>query len=726
MKKNKNKFNEEALRKRIREELEKKHHNRENKVKKKDIDLIKYHTTQEDEERSLFMERYIKQEVENDVYSKHPEFVKCANHLDEIHWLTPVELDDEFEYYPIGESIFKRFRKKLFKKKFSNIPDTPEIRKMIEDYYKEIEADAKQRIEHFNQKRKEAEKRSLDETETNIYEEEMDRFYRSKRGYKKYENHLNETRWMTKEEMENQDEFLEEVIPKWKIVLKRAFVTTGILLVVALIWFFRNLSIEDEQKAFLIVKLSEDRGHVYIDKNLAVGLSANVPYPLKPGEHEISLIRSGYIATPKLHKIDVNAEDTIHIAFDLTAQLPEETGLVRINALYGDARIFADGEFHGTLAQNTFLILPAGDHTLSLEKEEYSSAPRQHVFKLDAGDTIDISFNMRRIKSGKKTGSSSGLVDVGLIEVRSNIKNADIFLDGQKTSFKTDYVLQKIPFGQHILSVSKKGYKIYPEERAVRLNKKQKHASIDFTLTSASKHITINTLPVKGAIYINGKRIGDGSVKATLPLGKHTISFGNVDYYEKPKEQIITITEDGSSYFNFNYASNFYIEFTPGGVLPSSNLGYISSGHILEGVKFKQSKQNGPETKFEQIVNGNIWELGYAFQYRNPPGCDAIAINFNIPKNFDLSGKIKLKIWCYKTKSNYPLAIKGNSYYQVIINNYKFRKEVLPKNSKENMSKSRYDEFVVNEYLKVGFNRIIIATTESTSAHLALWKIAVE
>jgi hypothetical protein len=42
------------------------------------------------------------------------------------------------------------------------------------------------------------------------------------------------------------------------------------------------------------------------------------------------------------------------------------------------------------------------------------------------------------------------------------------------------------------------------------------------------------------------------------------------------------------------------------------------------------------------------------------------------------------------------------------------------------MSKSRYDEFVVNEYLKVGFNRIIIATTESTSAHLALWKIAVE
>ena len=130
--------------------------------------------------------------------------------------------------------------------------------------------------------------------------------------------------------------------------------------------------------------------------------------------------------------------------------------------------------------------------------------------------------------------------------------------------------------------------------------------------------------------------------------------------------------------------------------------------------------------KLYKNINEQIWYLGYTFQYRNPPGSDALLFEFKIPANIDLSQPLNLKIWGYRSGNNYPIVVRGNAYYQVIVNGNTLRDRVLPKYSIKEISNDHFDSFPINEYLRVGKNTIFISTIESTSEEVALWKIAIQ
>jgi hypothetical protein len=161
-------------------------------------------------------------------------------------------------------------------------------------------------------------------------------------------------------------------------------------------------------------------------------------------------------------------------------------------------------------------------------------------------------------------------------------------------------------------------------------------------------------------------------------------------------------------------------------VAPNPTLGSINTGYILEGLNFKNSVEYGPEIQQNKILNEAVWLLGFAFQYRNPPGKDALTLSFQVPDNLNLQGDIHLKLWIYSTAQNYPLAIKGKSYYQVYINGVKFREEVLPGHDQSQAGENVFDSFIINNVLRRGSNRILISTTDQTTAHLILWKAVVE
>ena len=238
--------------------------------------------------------------------------------------------------------------------------------------------------------------------------------------------------------------------------------------------------------------------------------------------------------------------------------------------------------------------------------------------------------------------------------------------------------------------------------------------------------VTLRTRPIEGEIYINGKPVGSGLFKGSLPIGEHEISFGEVPFYTKPMNQKITIVNDRPNEFIFNYTTNLNLVFSNKQISPSGLGGRIVSGHVFNNFDLIADSENGPEIKTMENKNDQVWYLGYTFQYRNPPGNDALVFDFTIPQQIDLSQSIDLKVWGYRSGSNYPIVVRGNAYYQIIVNGNTFREQVLPKYKIEEMNEDHFDKFTINEYLRSGSNRIFISTTNETSEDVALWKIAIQ
>ena len=714
---------EEELRKKIQDEL---HQNFTQKQDGQEAEpeskIVPESTAQTMEYEEALLRLYLEEEI----CYKYPEFIKCENHLNEVRWLTPVELENEYEFYPAQEKVFQRFKKKFSAKAKPPRLSQQELMDRADKIRKEIEEDVKNRLDHFHEQETLALKKASTDIEKKIYQEEIDKFYSRKKGYKKYINHLNETKWMSKEEQKTQDEFMDEVITPGQIWRRRIITTSGLVLVLLVAWFTWELnSSSGASKAYLSVSTEGTKGHLYVDQILAAGFSLDEIYTLEPGPHEISFISEGYTSTPASHTINIQEHDTARIVFKLEKNQYGDIGLIQIKVPFTDAGIFVNSVFKGTVETSGKMILPEGDYTIMLEKAGYIVTPPQQTFTLNTGDTLNLAFKMSRRRTSSRSQKSAASTASGLLEIRSNIKNADIFLDGQKTNFKTDYVLQGIPLGTHSVRVSKAGYKVYPDEKVVKLTH-NKTTAIDFTLSSTVRRVTLRTEPIAGDIVIDGKQVGTGEAQISLPLGEHTISFGAVTNYDTPDITMIKIDEQSESTIVFNYTLNYSLTFKPGLDLQNSDLGSVTTGYMLNDNQFRQSSKTGPEVRQNEKVKEKVWMLGFAFQFRNPPGQDAMIINFFVPKNMDLSLPLNLKLWAYQSNDLYPLMMRAGSNFSIDVNQKKFRKNILPSFSENEIAPGNYQNFQINELLRPGYNQIMLYTTTSTSSHLMLWKVKIE
>ena len=711
------KFDEEALRKKIREQLENEHSEKQQKIQ---YPASSEQIAAQEEDESYYLEIYIRRKLQEEVYSKYPEFIKCGNHLDQMKWLTPLELEEEYEFFPLEYTFWARFRTKVSIAKKIKIPDTPEIQQMIEEFREEIEDDAQERIEKYRNYSKENQQKPPSGQEEKIFLEEQDRFYSSQKGYYKYKNHIGETTWMTVDEFDAQDEFTDRVYSK-KDKIRISSIVVLILLIIGfgLAELVALLS-PDSQRGYVVVGLNKNKATLYINHALAAGFTPGIAYPVNEGEHEITIISTGYKTDPKYQMVDIVKGDTARISFNLIP-LGGETGVVKLNIPFGDASVYADGEFKGTANQNSLLTLPLGDHTITVKKSSYVSSPRLHTFTLNEGDTINLDFRLVRARSTSENPAISSTINTGLIEVNTNVNGAQILLNGTNTGFESDYVLQKIPFGQHIISVQKEGYKVYPKEQVVRLSQNDIQAKVDFTLTSTTGLATINVHPDNAPIFIDGKKASDGDFNGSLALGEHTVSFGDVEGYKTPEPQTINITSEWQNRFEFRYGSNIYMSVKPGHINPPSMV-RLSSGYIMSGVNFKANSTNGPEVVVNRKINENVWEMGFAFQYKNPPGSDAIFVRFQAPRDLNITEEVKLRLWIYSTDEDYPLVIGGNAGYKVVFNNVAIVDGKAPRYTVEQISQENFEEITLTQYLKSGINTLIISTATDNSRFMQFWK----
>lgn len=720
-------MNENELRKKIREELKQNHEEHKKKLKselKPRIDDTRwdlYHS----EHQQDFQKEAIIRTIEEELCSEYPEMIECENHLGEIRWLTPLELNEEFEFYPLELSFFQKLINKFSRTSPIDIPDTEEWKEYIKQLRSEMKGDIQKRINRFKEIQTKAQKNRHSDIEAKIYEEEVDKFYKAKKGYKKYKNHLGEFRWMTKEEAENQDEFYEEepsLLQTW--VIRLSIVFSAIIIFYGT-WSFFTPG-KSEPKGFLLIEGGFDKGSLYIDKNLAAGFKYNIPYPVTEGEHSVSLIRNGYITIPNQQQVFIDKDDTTNLHFDFQEHTAATMGFIKVRSGSVDSRIYIDGDFSGNTSGRDIIAIKPGKHTIRLDAEGYIANPIEQQFEINVHDTIELAFSMRPKKSRRAQEYEYADAKLGLIEVRSNVKNADIYINGEKTEFKTDYVLQKIEYGQYAISVRKQGYQTYPEEKVVKVNRENTRSIVNFTLSSTTTMVTLRTQPVEGEIFINGKPVGMGEFKGSLPIGEHEVSFGDVPFYTKPVAQTITITHERENEFVFEYTTSLNVIFSNKEIIPSGLDEHIIRGHVFSNNNLITDDDNGPDLKLNKTINEQIWYLGYTFQYRNPPGSDALQFEFKIPANIDLTQPLNLKIWGYRSGNNYPIVVRGNAYYQIVVNGNTLRDRVLPKYGIKEISEDHFDSFPINEYLQIGKNTIFISTIESTSEEVALWKIAIQ
>jgi len=626
-----------------------------------------------------------------------------------------------FEFFPMEYTFWSRFRRKVFTGVRVDIPDTSEINQMIEEFRKAIAANAEERVQKYRDIVKENSAANQTDLARLIKEEELDKFYSSKKGYHKYKNHIDETSWMTKDEFDEQDEYTARVYnTKEKVTRRTAFVLLVFGLVLGSI-FLKDVIFPPEVRAFVIVDV-ESRGSLFIDENLAVGFKSGVIYPVNVGVHQLTVVASGFKTQPEYLIVNVDGGDTIHVSFDLQ-KIDGNMAFVKVNIPYDDAGIYVDGVFKGTPSQNAYLAVPAGDHTISLIKENYSTVPSKRTFSVDIGDTIQLNFKLAPIPSTSGAARTHSFTNVGMIEVNSNVRGAEIFIDGENNGLTTSYILQRIHFGQHILRVEKEGYKAYPKEHVIRLSKSERYTKVDFTLTSTSNKIKITVLPKSAKIYLDGKEVGIGRFNGAVDIGEHKITFSDLPNYINPGERTIKVEPKGENNFNFRFGSDLHFEVTPDNM--SENV-KIRMGYLSKSAIFKGSRDRGPEVVPGNGIQEKMWELGYAFEHRDPPGSNGVLIDFTIPNFLNVTKDIKLKLWIYDSGYEYPLVLSGDAEFRVVLNGTTIADNLVPKYNSYITTKNKFEEFFISGNLRVGNNTLIITSGENNTKFIHLWKVVIE
>ena len=714
---------EEELRQKIREQLQREHAERQQKKPEEEEEKVNPGIPVQDE--SYYIQNHLRRKLEDEIYSKHPEFIKCENHLGQIKWFTPMELENEFEFFPVDETFWERLKNKWFNRPVVKIPNTDEIKTLIQNLQAELETDAAERVKAYTEYLKANKREAHDEIERKIIEEEEDLFYGRLKGYHKYKNHIGETAWLSVAEFEAQDEYIERVYSKKEKLIRKTLFSVLSLAFAGLLYFASTFLETPPSLGYLMVDLGGKKSSLYIDNELAVGFTPDVPYPINEGVHTIRVVAAGHAAVPDSQTVNLDVGDTVHVRFTLKP-LSGDFGYVRINSPFDEAAIYADGRFKGAVSDNDYLPLKPGDHTLTLKMNGYVAVPSLQTLSVRKGDTLAVSFRMKSSRRKTSTTAVTSDLNTGLIEVSANVNGAKIFLNGRPTGFETDYVLQKVPFGRYVVRVEKENYKVYPKEQIVTISHDKRNGRADFTLSGTTRLVTLQVKPENGLIFIDKKEAGRGKVSVPLNIGHHEISFGAVSGYGTPPPQTIDVLANGNNKHIYNYITKVHYVLTPGKKLSTNGDLYINYGYIMNGIQFKKSRLNAPEIIDNSDLNSKVWHMGFAFRHQNPPGKDAMAIYFRMPDELNLSKKIMLKLWVYRSKDKYPLVIGGTGSYQAILNNAFIATHKSVRYKTTEAGPEKFDAITLNRYLKPGLNVLLISVSDENSVFIDLQKIVIE
>ena len=292
----------------------------------------------------------------------------------------------------------------------------------------------------------------------------------------------------------------------------------------------------------------------------------------------------------------------------------EPTGSLLVLCEPDSANIMLNGSL---ILQKTGQViegLQSDNITVSVAKEGFKPEPDHIVIRIIKDDTLVLEFKLNpipdepsfeeriaeilppvkeqtHISAGNKRKSPAVTRPrraerkiFGSILVSSNIKGAQIFLNGKITGQLTNDSFDSLETGRYVVSVTKDGYQADLDSITVDITRNYQTELLFFNLRPIYQpvrpNITIETIPVAGNIYIDGELVGVGKVSREFVLGRHIVFFGAVKNFRTPPEREIVLTQQ-------NPIENMIVEY-------SRRLGNASfalvpgkEGQVIEGKNFQ-------------------------------------------------------------------------------------------------------------------------------------------
>lgn len=121
----------------------------------------------------------------------------------------------------------------------------------------------------------------------------------------------------------------------------------------------------------------------------------------------------------------------------------------------------------------------------------------------------------------------------GSVTINCPVYGAQVLLDGKNTGHQTPCKLEKVPSGEHNVTIQMARYSTYQQSVTVKDGEDSK---IEATLDPRFAEVTIMSIP-DTKIVIDGQQVGIGSFKGDLNEGYHDIEISK-NHYKKLEKQI--------------------------------------------------------------------------------------------------------------------------------------------------------------------------------------------
>lgn len=622
-------------------------------------------------------------------YSQLPEYDVYMNHLGEIQWMTEDEATKQHEFFLYNESLLKRWQRRLRLNRKINIDKLSQAEREIRLYLRQY-----LEKKHKGEIQPETGRMIPQEWQYEISDEDLE--------------HISISTEVGGEGI-------------WRAVLI-AFSVFAALAIISYIWSSKYMQ---NGNGSLLVKSGEINGRVFLNNSEFLGYTNTILTHVPIGKQRITLKKVGYETIPMYHDVQIKPDSLIEVEFEWKKSRSAGKGYVRINAEYNDSKVFINKRFKGILTENQVLVLEAGEYAVSVVKDGYLTVPAEKMINIVPGDTVFYSVEQILVSSGTRNGRSVRPDNIGSIAISSNIRGAKIFLNGKDMEHETDYIFTQLPLGRYQVRLRKEGYDIQPDKLIINLTRANPAGNVDFQITRTFEKVTIKTKPSNGTIYIDNDFKGEGSFEGVLKVGSHSISFGDISGFKRPRVKIINLKAGSPVNLDVNYFPklNIFAGINNSGTMVYDNC-QVHTGYTFKNQAFTAGTDGGPEIQFNDRIQDYAWKMGYAFPYRNPKGNDAIKITFELPRNLDFDQTFTLRLIAASSQEKYPLSISTKVDISIKFNNnilsYYYEPKFL-----EDLGSLNKIEWDITANVRPGVNTLEIATTDKNNAFYYLKRIEI-
>jgi serine/threonine protein kinase len=214
------------------------------------------------------------------------------------------------------------------------------------------------------------------------------------------------------------------------------------------------------------------------------------------------------------------------IAIGVVTMLGAKTGAIEVTTNPPDAEIALDGKAQSHRSNAKLEKMAVGSYTVSVRKSGYFD--QQQPVDVSAGQTAVLTFNLAPVPA------------LGAIAVRTDPAGAEVALDGQAQSRRSNTTLEGVAVGSHTVSVSKSGYVTHEQQAEVSANQT---ATLTFTLSTRPG--AMGTLVIRAnpwaTYYVDDEPVGTpNSMTSRIQVrpGVHNVRAVNPNFDPKVWEGV--------------------------------------------------------------------------------------------------------------------------------------------------------------------------------------------